>query len=182
MAINFFKENLIDILIHSFFFNFFIYSLFISFRYDKLDQNNISYINWAIDNKGEKSAALQSNATPADVCTDSKDSESGTFVKTMMRKKNPKPSGCWRSSRWCGKEKKTIKSDGKRQIIIIILIHWLYSQIIFTLFNFENRSINISIIFSKKFFGFFSLFKCDVHFLPLLYLWWKNKCFFWKIF
>uniref|UniRef100_A0A914HDZ2 Glycoside hydrolase family 5 domain-containing protein n=1 Tax=Globodera rostochiensis TaxID=31243 RepID=A0A914HDZ2_GLORO len=46
--------------------------------YEFLDNNRISYINWAVDDKSEQSAALQPNSVPADVCSDAK-STSGEF-------------------------------------------------------------------------------------------------------
>jgi endoglucanase len=65
-----------------------------------MDKNKISYINWSIGNKGESSSALQTGTGPNDVCTDSRDTQSGQFVKSMLRKKNPTvpavcPAGEW---------------------------------------------------------------------------------------
>lgn len=63
-------------------------------RYQFLDANKISYINWSLGTKAETSSALRAGSTPADVCSDSKDTESGAFVKRMLREKNPAPQGC----------------------------------------------------------------------------------------
>jgi endoglucanase len=63
-----------------------------------LDQNKVSYINWSVGNKDETSAALKPGATPADVCANSKDTESGEFVKAMLKEKNPPPKNCPGSS------------------------------------------------------------------------------------
>uniref|UniRef100_A0A183C5X7 Cellulase domain-containing protein n=1 Tax=Globodera pallida TaxID=36090 RepID=A0A183C5X7_GLOPA len=59
--------------------------------YEFLDNNRISYINWAVDDKSEQSAALQPNSVPADVCSDAKLSTSGEFVKRDLTTKNAKP-------------------------------------------------------------------------------------------
>uniref|UniRef100_A0A183CKQ1 Cellulase domain-containing protein n=1 Tax=Globodera pallida TaxID=36090 RepID=A0A183CKQ1_GLOPA len=63
----------------------------INVAYEFLNNNRISYINWAVDDKSEQSAALQPNSVPADVCSDAKLSTSGEFVKRDLTTKNAKP-------------------------------------------------------------------------------------------
>ncbi|KAL7080423.1 hypothetical protein ACQ4LE_000215 [Meloidogyne hapla] len=49
------------------------------------DKNNISYLNWAIDNKGEGSAALVPNTVASDVGTPSHWSKSGQMVQNKLK-------------------------------------------------------------------------------------------------
>jgi endoglucanase len=53
-----------------------------------LDNNKISYVNWALDAKNEKSAALNPGTQPSQVGSDSVLSESGKLVKAQLKKQN----------------------------------------------------------------------------------------------
>ncbi|KAF7639647.1 Beta-1,4-endoglucanase [Meloidogyne graminicola] len=59
-----------------------------------LDKYKVSYINWSISNKSESSAALIPGSTSADVGNDSHLTESGSYVKQMLKNKQPAPIGC----------------------------------------------------------------------------------------
>ena len=50
-----------------------------------LDANQISYANWAIENKAEFAAALTPGTTPAQVGDDSRLTTSGKFVKNKLK-------------------------------------------------------------------------------------------------
>uniref|UniRef100_A0A1I8BH06 CBM2 domain-containing protein n=1 Tax=Meloidogyne hapla TaxID=6305 RepID=A0A1I8BH06_MELHA len=50
------------------------------------DKNKISYLNWAVDNKGEGSAALNPNTVASDVGTPSHWSKSGQIVQDHLKK------------------------------------------------------------------------------------------------
>jgi len=59
-----------------------------------LNNNKISYVNWAIENKAEGAAALQPGSTSADVGNDAKLTASGKYVKALILAKNAAPTGC----------------------------------------------------------------------------------------
>uniref|UniRef100_A0A915MU81 Endoglucanase n=1 Tax=Meloidogyne javanica TaxID=6303 RepID=A0A915MU81_MELJA len=52
------------------------------------DKNNISYLNWALNNKGEGSAALNPNTVASDVGNPSHWSASGKFVQAHLKNMN----------------------------------------------------------------------------------------------
>ncbi|CAK5087462.1 unnamed protein product [Meloidogyne enterolobii] len=52
------------------------------------DKNKISYLNWAVDNKGEGSAALNPNTVASDVGNPSHWSASGKFVQAHLKNMN----------------------------------------------------------------------------------------------
>jgi endoglucanase len=56
--------------------------------WDFCDQNKISYVNWAIDDKSEGSAALIPGTTAQQVGDDSRLTASGSFVKNKLKSQN----------------------------------------------------------------------------------------------
>nr|CAD2161863.1 unnamed protein product [Meloidogyne enterolobii] len=52
------------------------------------DKNKISYLNWAVSNKGEGSAALNPNTVASDVGNPSHWSPSGKFVQAHLKNMN----------------------------------------------------------------------------------------------
>ena len=52
------------------------------------DKNKISYLNWALSNKGEGSAALNPNTVASDVGNPSHWSASGKFVQAHLKNMN----------------------------------------------------------------------------------------------
>jgi endoglucanase len=62
--------------------------------FDLLDKKKISYVNWAIDDKTESSAALKPGTQSSQLSDDSKLSASGKFIKAMLIARNPKAKGC----------------------------------------------------------------------------------------
>jgi len=56
--------------------------------YTFLDNNKISYANWAIDNKNEGAAALTPGTTSSQVGDDSRLTASGQFVKNKLKSQN----------------------------------------------------------------------------------------------
>lgn len=55
-----------------------------------MDSLKVSYVNWAIDDKTESSAALVPGTQPGQLGDDSKLSASGKFIKAMLIARNPK--------------------------------------------------------------------------------------------
>jgi hypothetical protein len=53
-----------------------------------LDKNKISYLNWALDNKAEGSAALNPGTGVSQLSDDSSLSSSGRLVKTKLKSMN----------------------------------------------------------------------------------------------
>lgn len=54
-----------------------------------MDEHKISWVNWSIADKDEKSAALKPGAKATGGWADDEISESGLFVRTQLREKNP---------------------------------------------------------------------------------------------
>jgi len=59
-----------------------------------LDKNNMSYLNWAIEDKSEGAAALLPGTSASQVGDDSKLTASGKYVKAMIKSKNTGVSKC----------------------------------------------------------------------------------------
>nr|BAB68522.1 beta-1,4-endoglucanase [Pratylenchus penetrans] len=56
--------------------------------YTFLDNNKISYANWAVDAKSESSAALNPGTQPSQISSDSVLTASGSFVKAKLKSQN----------------------------------------------------------------------------------------------